>query len=284
MSAHFSLTLIRWFSVHIWRPVLVAAGAFAAFAPLARSATLSAVPMQGGMVMPMILYHADHGELHVMLDPTVPQLTPLRVSNPGDGFAPSDPWFDDLDPSRRGLAFSRRYGFVMDAGTDPLPDTLSIWIRRLASSPGLGIHRYQTAPNTWEPIFGTAGSPEALKWNGMMFHPAFTAAPGSNTLSATFEAYLVDNATGEEVPDSTTGPFEFQWTVVPDGRPALTIASKVVVTWPASTTNGTLEWADSPTAAQWTADPSIPALLDGQLTVLLEPRAGARFYRLRTTP
>jgi len=57
--------------------------------------------MQGGMVMPLVAYHANTGKLTVMLGSTVPQLTPLVVSNPGDCFDPADPWFDFLDPGRK---------------------------------------------------------------------------------------------------------------------------------------------------------------------------------------
>ena len=32
-----------------------------------RAATLTAVPMQGGMVMPMVSYHATDGMIHVMM-------------------------------------------------------------------------------------------------------------------------------------------------------------------------------------------------------------------------
>jgi len=42
-----------------------------------RAATLTAVPMQGGMVMPMVSYHSSDGMMHVMMPATVPQLTPL---------------------------------------------------------------------------------------------------------------------------------------------------------------------------------------------------------------
>jgi hypothetical protein len=265
-----------------WILAVAALGATTAAVP---AATLTAVPMQGGMVMPMIAYHADHGALHVMVDPAVPQLTPLLVSNPGDGFATGDPWYDDLDPSRKGLAFSRRYGFVMEAGTDPLPVTLSIWLRRISGPPELGIYRYQnSAPKAWEPIFGTAGSPDALRWNGMMFHPAFTAPPGTNSLTATFEAYLVENATGQPVAGSSTGPFQFHWTVVPDGRPTLAIASKIVISWPASTPTGILESADSLASSEWTVVPQTPVVVDGQPTVILGPEAAGRFFRLRLNP
>ena len=77
-------------------------GCLSALAPAAGlAATLTSVPMQGGMIMPMVAYHAEHGHLHVMMPTEIPQLTPLLVSNPGDQFDPADPWYDDLDPSRR---------------------------------------------------------------------------------------------------------------------------------------------------------------------------------------
>ena len=95
--------------------------------------------------MPMIKFDAASARLRVTLDPTVPELTPLLVSNPGDGFDPADPWYDLLDPKRQGLAFSRRYGFVMDATTDPLPDGARIWLRKLSSSDGLKIYRYRSS-------------------------------------------------------------------------------------------------------------------------------------------
>ena len=103
-----------------WNSLLLAVVALGS-APAVRAAILTAVPMQGGMVMPMVSYHAADGRLHVMMPPETPQLTPLLVSHPGDGFDPADPWFDALDPGRQGQSFSRRYGFVMDTVTDPLP-------------------------------------------------------------------------------------------------------------------------------------------------------------------
>ena len=248
----------------------------------AGAATLPSVPMQGGMVMPMIGYHADHGHLHVMVDPTVPQLTPLLVSHPGDGFEAADPWFDALDPSRQGLAFSLRYGFVMDSMTEPLPEGTAIWIRKLSGSPGLAVYRYRdTAPKVWEPIFGTDGSPAAMAWNGMMFHPAFTAPAGTNSFTATFEAYLVDVGTGEEMPGTGTGPFVFNWTTVPDGRPEVSIAPVMVIAWPAATTGYVLESAETPSAGEWQPVTNAPVTLNGQSAVLLDQAAAKKFFRLR---
>lgn len=249
------------------------------------TATLTNVPMQGGMVMPMLAYHAADSTLTIQIDPTVPQLTPLLVSNPGDCFHPSDPWYDCLDPSRQGLAFSRRYGFVMDAATDPLPSGLAIWIRKLSGSPGLGAYRYRSgAIRLWEPIFGTAGVTNALQWDGTMFHPGFTAPPGTGSYTATFEAFLVDTGTGAPVPGGNTGPFTLNWTVIPDGRPMVTIAQKIMVGWPTTATNYVLEAADALTGSPWNLVTNTPVLVDGQMAVILDASAAGRFFRMRLVP
>ncbi len=232
--------------------------------------------------MPMLAYHAAEGTLTVQLDPTVPQLTPLLVSNPGDCFDPAEPWYDYLDPSRQGLAFSRRYGFVMDAGTDPLQSGMAILIRKLSSSPGLGAYRYRSgAVKLWEPIFGTAGVTNALPWDGTMFHPAITAPPGTGSYTAAFEAFLVDTKTGAAVPGGSSGPFTLNWTVVPDGRPMVEIAQTIMVSWPTTATNYVLEAAEALTSSTWDLVTNTPVLVDGQMAVIVEPGAAFRFYRMR---
>ena len=251
----------------------------------ASAATLTNVPMQGGMVMVMLSYDAGSGGLMAMAPMDVPQLTPLLVSNPGDGFDRADPWYDCLDPSRQGLAFSRRFGFTMDVNSDALPAGTAIWIRMLSSSPGLEAYRYRsTAPKAWQPIFGTDGSTNALQWDGSMFHPGFAAPPGTGTNTATFEAFLLNTATGQPVPGTDTGPFTFNWTVVPDGRPTLSVAAKLAITWPSSATNYVLEAADSLPASNWTQVTNTPVLLDGQPAVVLDPSQASKFFRMRLGP
>ena len=251
----------------------------------APAAILTSVPMQGSMVMPMLSYSATDGALHVQVDPAIPQLTPLLASNPQDHFDPADPWYDALDPSRQGLAFSRRYGFAMDAATDLLPDGTAIWIRKLSGSRELGAYRYRSStPKAWEPIFGTAGSTNALLWDGTMFHPGITAPPNTNSYSATFEAYLVDSTSGLEVPASSTGPFTLNWTSVPDGRPALSLAQKIVIAWPASATNWVLEAADTLPSANWTTVTNAPVMLEGQPAVVLGASEAGKFFRMRLAP
>ncbi|MBL9171334.1 MAG: hypothetical protein JNN07_26615 [Verrucomicrobiales bacterium] len=186
--------------------VLTAVLSFQSWALFA--ATLTAVPMKGGMVIPMLSYQAAEGRMHVMVDATVPQLMPLWVSDPGDSFDPGDPWFEALDPSWESQSFSRRYGFVMDAVTDPLPVGTQMGIRKLCGTLVLSVYRYaNTAPKAFAPIFRTDGTTNALHWNGMMFHPTFTAPSGTNTYTATFKAYLLITGTGLELPNSSTGPF-----------------------------------------------------------------------------
>jgi hypothetical protein len=250
-----------------------------------RAATLSGVPMPGGMVMPMVSYHSSDEKIYVTMPATVPQLTPLLVSNPGDSFDPADPWFGALDPSAQGQAFSRRYGFVMDGNTDLLPAGTNIWIRRLSGSAGLSAYRYQeTAPKALEPIFGTDGVTNALYWSGNMFHPVFAAPPGTNSYSLTFEVYLLDTTTGQEVPGSSSGPLVFTWTDVPDGRPSLNIGVRVlgiVVFWPTSATNWALEGADALPGGTWTPVTNAPLALEGQTAVVLDPGETREFFRLK---
>jgi hypothetical protein len=251
----------------------------------ARAAALSTVPMQGGMDMLMVAYHAGDGSLSIMVSMDEPQLTPLLVSNPGYGFDPGDPWYDFLDPSRQGLSFSRRYGFDMDTMSDALPDGTAINICALASSPGLGAYRYRSSiPKAWEPIFGTAGSTNKLQWDLTMFHPAFTAPPGTNTYAATFELVLVNTSTGLAVPGASTGPFTLTWTDAPDGRPTLNIAPKVMLAWQTSATNYALECSESLTATNWTTVTNTQVLLDGQTAVFVDPRDAQKFFRMRLGP
>ena len=250
-----------------------------------RAATLTAVPMQGVMVMPKVSYHSSDGKMYVTMPATAPQLTPLLVSNPGDSFDPADPWFGALDPSAQGKAFSRRYGFVMDSNTDLLPAGTQIWIRKLSGSAGLSEYRYQeTAPKSLQPIFGTDGVTNAMYWNGMMFHPVFAAPPGTNSLSATFEVYLLDTTTGLEVSASSSGPLVFTWTDVPDGRPSLNIGVRtlgIVVFWPTAATNWALEGTDTLAGGTWTPVTNAPVTLEGQSAVVLEPGETRKMFRMK---
>lgn len=252
------------------------------------SATLlTGVPMQGGMIMPMLRYNAGTGHIQVMLTNTVPTLTPLLVSNPADNFDPGDPWFTALDPSARGASFSRRYGFMWDNYlSDALPANTEVWIRKLSSSPGLNAYRYaEFEPKAFAPIFGTDGTPGAMMWNRMMFHPCFTAAPGTNTFTAEFEVYLANTTTGQEVPNSSTDTITFNFNNLPDGRPELLLAPKILVGWSENaSTNWVLERASSPNSAAWTPVTNAPVAVEGHSAVVLDNSAAQQYFRMRYVP
>ncbi len=252
----------------------------------ASAATLTTVPMQGGMVMPMIAYNASLARLTVMMPTNVPMLTPLLISNPGDQFDPAHPWFNNLDPSAKGYSFSRRYGWVMDAMSDPLPADTEIWLRKITGPSDLECYRHSTspAPGVWEPIFGTGGSSNALMWNLMMFHPAFAAMPGTNGFTATFEAYLVNTLTGQEISGTATDPMVFTFTNMSDGRPGIDMGLAVALNWDASVTNYTLEYATSLASGTWHPVTNAPVVLDGQRSVILRTdEAAGKQFRMRKT-
>lgn len=260
-----------------------------ALAPTFVSAdTLPDVPIIGGMIMPMISYHSDDGMMHVMMPTNIPQLTPLLISYPGDNFDPTNAWFDALDPSREGLSFSRRYGFMMDTESDPLPSGTEMWIRELSIS-SADLKFYDPSDNAFAPIFGTDGSTNALYWDGVMFHPVVTAPPGTNNYSATFEVYLVNTATDQEVANSASTPFELNWTDVSDGRPALTASpgqgQEIVIAWPAgTTTNWVLASSSSLSDAAWTTVTNTPTTTNGQPCVIINHNASQEYFRMIHLP
>ncbi len=260
------------------------------FTPIiAPAVELTEVPMQGSMLMPKVWYHEETDSVTVDLDDifVTAQLTPLLVSHPNDWFHPADPWCESLDPSRHGLAFSRRYGFVMHALSDYLPGDRALWIRRITASPGLSFYDYNdfTPPLTWNPIFGTAGATNAAYWNRVMWHIGVTAPPGTNHYTATFEIFVLNTSTGEPVANSSSGPFVLTWTCVPDGRPALAISNsapgQIQLRWPTTATDWSLVSATAAAAANWLAVTNPPTPVASAFQVTLPATNQNQFYRLK---
>ena len=236
------------------------------------------------MAMPVVSYSNSTQRVHVTMPGSVPQLTPLLISNPADSFDPLDPWFHDLDPSREGASFSRRYGFTMGP-TEALPTNTAYWIRKIAGPPELQFYRYSaSAPKAWEPIFGTDGAPSQMFWNQMMFHPAITAPAGTNGLSATFEVFLMDTLLTQEVANSSSGPLVFDFTNVNDGRPDLGLGLVFALNWSTNVTTWVVESAASITATNWTTVTNVPTMIDGRSAVLLDSSEAGKVYRLRRNP
>ena len=255
----------------------------------APAAELATVPMQGSMLMPTVWYHADTDSVTVGLEDIIvtAQLTPLLVSHPNDWFNSLDPWFESLDPSRKGLAFSRRYGFTMHVMTDLLLPDRELWIHKLSSSPGLSFYDYNdfVSPKSWNPIFGTAATTNATYWSGLMWHIGVTAPPSTNRYTATFEIFVMNTATGQLVPNSSSGPFQLEWTCVSDDRPALAITNigpgKVQLLWPAASSNWTLRSASASQSTNWQNVAKPPDLVGDELRVTLDATNSLQFYRLQ---
>ncbi len=118
-----------------------------------------------------------------------------------------------------------------------------------------------------------------------MWHPVVAAPPGTNNYTATFEVYLVDTTTGQEVAGSSSGPLTFNWTNISDGRPSLSLAQKIVVAWPSvTTTNWVLESAATANATTWNTVTNMPVTVDGQPSVILDQSAMQQFFRMRFVP
>jgi hypothetical protein len=249
------------------------------------AAVVTSVPMQGAMVHVSLAYDAAQNSVVAHVDPVVPELKPLDISNPTDQFSAADPWYSYLDSSQQGLAFNRQYGFVPDALTDPLPQGTGIWIRNLSLTPGITAFRYRsTDPKAWEPMFGCGGSSTVWQWNMAMFHPAMAAPALAGTHSGVFEAFLVDLQTGQPVPGVATATFELDWTVAASARPALTLERKIQLRWPSSATNYVLQTAAALDATTWTTVTNTPVVSDGNNAVILDEAVGHCFFRLVRTP
>ncbi|MGP8234757.1 MAG: hypothetical protein ACLQVW_05040 [Limisphaerales bacterium] len=150
-------------------------------------------------------------------------------------------------------------------------------------TPLLVSNPYSAMPQLWAPIFGTDGSTNAMNWSGMMWMLTSTAPPGTNDYSATFEIYVVDTDTGEEIANSSSGPFALNWTDVPDGRPQLNIAAAtngMVITWPASATNWTLAATTNLASPNWTFVTNSPLAVNGQEVVNLEGVGPQQFFTM----
>ncbi len=252
--------------------------------------TLTMVPMQGGMVHVNILHRMEGGVpvLSVHLDPSVPVLLPLAVSHRGSRFDGAQPWHGELDPSGRGMAFNRQYGFVLDGGSDPLAEGHGIRILQLAAHPELRVRLYRQNPATWEPMFGQGGSEGEFSWNLMMFHPAYALSGWvEGPVEAEYEAYVVD-ADGVRV--GGAAGFTLRWEVVrglvlvgPVKRAGEVEVGVVVPdAWAGDTL--VLQRAEGPGGMSW-ADVAEGVAVAGGPQVLRDPAPpeGRAVYRVRAT-
>ncbi len=155
-------------------------------------------PMTGaGMKHAMINF--DGSDISVHLGTETPTPT-LRELQPPNEFDPTKPWGVLIDK-----AYNAQHGWLIDGIWAP-PAGLAVWIEELSSSPELEVYQggmYMSPTmidaQTFDPIFGTDGSSNIWKWEGMMIHNAYAVAtPSAASYSATYRVYLGDAVTGIE--------------------------------------------------------------------------------------
>lgn len=177
-------------------PILTTAAMLGALG--ARAAIIQTIPsptMQGGMIhMNVTFLDQPTGTFTVHVDAGTPVLKPLTTWSAGDTFDPADPWYDELDPTQSALPFNSQYGFLVDAANSAtLPVGKGIGIRMLSLTPGLQAYFYRgtTGTEDFTQVFTPAN--DDVLWNGVMWHPLFTATqPGNHT--AQFEVFLADTS------------------------------------------------------------------------------------------
>jgi hypothetical protein len=100
-----------------------------------------------------------------------------------------------------GKAYNYQYAWN-PGGLFTNPPGAAIWIECTATSPGLETYdgpgnKMLTVPRSYEPIFGTAGSPDKWKWYGAMAHNTYAILNPTNTTAwAQYHIYFGDSLSG----------------------------------------------------------------------------------------
>ena len=108
--------------------------------------------------------------------------------------------------------------------------------------------------------------------------PLYSLGPApTNRFDAT-GVFLQESGSGT---DGTFGYELFVQKIAPSADAVLSIANKPVITWPGSLANYQLQASDSLSSPNWTPVTNAPMLVNGQCTVIPEPTAAQKFYRLQ---
>ncbi len=134
----------------------------------------------------------------------------------------------------------------------------------------------------WSARFCTATDGEGRQFP--LIHPLYDLGPAPpNRFDAT-GVFLQESGSGT---DGTFGYELFVQEIALSDAAILTIAldaGAAVISWPGSLANYQLQSKDSLAATHWTTLTNAPALVAGRNTVILEPGAAQKFYRLQRIP
>jgi hypothetical protein len=128
----------------------------------------------------------------------------------------------------------------------------------------------------WSGRYCTATDGEGREFP--LVHPLNDLGPApTNRFDAT-GIFLQESGSGT---DGTFGYELFVQEIAPSAPVALAIAMKPVIAWPGSLSNYQLQSRGSLSSTNWTPVTNAPVLVNGQNTVIVDPAAAQRFYRLQ---
>jgi hypothetical protein len=128
----------------------------------------------------------------------------------------------------------------------------------------------------WSARYCTATDGEGRQFP--LVHPLYDLGPApTNRFDAT-GVFLQESGSAT---DGTFGYELFVQEVAPSASAVLGITMNPVITWPGSLANYQLQSRDSLISTNWTLVTNAPMLLNGQNTVILNPTAAQKFYRLQ---
>ena len=128
----------------------------------------------------------------------------------------------------------------------------------------------------WSSRYCTATDGEGRQFP--IIHPLYDIGPvPTNTFDAT-GVFMQESGSGT---DGTFGYELFVQEIATASTATLAIANSPVITWPGSLANYQLQSSDSLTNPNWTAVTNVPVLVNGQNTVILQPTAAQKYFRLQ---
>jgi len=130
--------------------------------------------------------------------------------------------------------------------------------------------------SNWSSRYCTATDGEGRQFP--IIHPLYDIGPvPTNTFDAT-GVFMQESGSGT---DGTFGYELFVQEIATASTATLAIANSPVITWPGSLANYQLQSSDSLTNPNWTAVTNVPVLVNGQNTVILQPTAAQKYFRLQ---
>lgn len=170
-------------------------------AMIATTAAYADDPKMGGPMKHMMVSFVDDEYLDVSVDQNVPQpiLQNYDETYEGDAAVLNDTYYN------------AQYGWLVGGFWTP-PDDSLLWINEVHATPGLLTYSggNMMAPHSFDPIFGTDGSPMSIQWNGAMLHNWYAATERGNYV-AFYEVYFGDED-GEPTPGYDPAEVTITWT------------------------------------------------------------------------